>query len=206
MSRKNIVAVDVDDVLVQFLPGFERTFSKVLGRPAIRKSTAWALNEAYGATPEELEAVWQGLEDFHTYRDLPFLPGAEEALRLLADAGYVVHAVTALQMRYKADRDENLRAVGFTPDRIHAVGYAPKAPVLWQLQPAFFADDQVKHLHAAPFVPCRVWIHTEDEQFPSADENHTHEAHSLLEFVEHWLEGNHQRIEAPRFAHVAWRA
>lgn len=194
MSHSKVIAVDVDDVLVEFLPGFERAAEAALGRPVSRKSKAWALDVAYEMTPAELAAVWQAVTDMRIYRDLPPLPGSFEALRLLYDAGFEVHAVTAIQEKYWGDRFENLRALGFQGSTIHAVGQGSKAPVLHQLQPIMFVDDQVKHLHAAPFVPLRVWIHSMDEQFPEENGVHTHEAPSLFEFVTHWLEDEHHRL------------
>ncbi len=193
--QKRRIALDVDGVMVDFLPGFEKAFEKVLGRPAIRVRNAWALEDAYNATSEEIEAVWQGIADMHIYRELAPLPGAIDALHLLQEEGYELHAVTAIQHRFEADRRDNLRALGFRSSFIHPVGDLPKTPVLRQIQPLWFADDQVKHLHAAPFVPHRVWIHSTDEQFPEEAGEHTHEARSLLEFVEHWLDDEHHRLK-----------
>lgn len=197
MPKPNVIAVDVDGVLVEFLSGFERAFEATIGRPAVRISPSWALDVAYGISAAELDAVWRAVAAMHIYRDLPPLPGAFEALRMLDDAGYEVHAVTAIEPQYWDDRYENLSALGFKGNSIHAVGHGPKTPVLQQLRPVLFADDQVKHLHQAPFVPNRVWIHTQDEQFPEIGGVHTHEAPSLLEFVQHWLEDAHHHLETP---------
>ena len=90
MPKPNVIAVDVDGVLVEFLSGFERAFEATIGRPAVRISPSWALDIAYGITAAELDAVWRAVASMRIYRDLPPLPGAFEALRMLDDAGYEV--------------------------------------------------------------------------------------------------------------------
>lgn len=192
----HVVAVDVDGVLVSFLHGFERAFEAVLGRPAIRVTMHWDLDAAYQITKEDVAAIWAYIRKAHLYRELPPLEGAFEAVRQLEDAGYEVHAVTAIDPVFEADRLENLASLGFNPKSLHSVGFGSKTPALQLLRPAFFADDQVKHLHAAPFVPNRVWIRSGDEQFPGDLHRHTHEAHSLHEFVQHWLDDRHHHLEA----------
>lgn len=194
--QSRVAVVDVDGVLVSFLHGFERAFAAVIGRPAIRVTMHWDLDVAYQITKEQLNAIWEYIGAHHIYRELPPLDGAFEALRELEAAGYEVHAVTALNPLFEADRLANLADLGFNPKSLHSVGFAPKTEALAQLRPVFFADDQLKHLHAAPFVPNRVWIRSDDEQFPDQNSRHTHEAHSLQEFVQHWLEDTHHHLVA----------
>lgn len=188
------VVLDVDGVLLSFLDGFERAFAAVLGRPARRHTMQFRLDLAYGISPEELTAVWDYIERQHIYRELPLLPGAALAVQMLRDAGCTLHYVTAILPKFTADRQANLADLGLLPAGLHAVGHQAKTDTLARLQPIMFADDQVKHLHAAPFVPTRVWIHTVDEQFPEPAGRHTHEAPSLLAFVEHWLSGRDQQL------------
>lgn len=194
--HSRVAALDVDGVLVSFLHGFERAFAAVLGRPAIRVTMHWDLDVAYQITKAELNAIWDHIRVHHIYRELPPIAGAFEAVRELESAGYDVHAVTSLDPVFEADRLINLADLGFNPKSLHSVGFNPKTDALLQLMPVFFADDQLKHLHAAPFVPNRVWIRSDDEQFPDENSSHTHEAHSLQEFVHHWLEDKHHYLVA----------
>lgn len=193
MAQLITTAADVDGVLLDFLKGFENTAHKVLGRQISRRNNAWCLADAYNLTMEERDEVWNSFHHHKTLRELPPMPGALEAIERLQDVGCALHAVTALPPEYADDREANLRDLGFKGD-IYVVGDQPKTPVLRQLNPVFFVDDQLLHLHAAPFIPNRVWIRTPQEQFSKANGAHTHEAHSFLEFTAHWLEGRHHQL------------
>ncbi len=193
--NNNMIGVDVDGVLLDFLPGFERVASEVLGRKIIRQSTHWNLDLAYGITKEEHDAIWSASLEKKLFLDLPMMDGAFQAVQLLKQAGYDVHAVTAISQKHLPHRIENLKSHGFDVDHVHASGSGSKVHVLKELMPIMFVDDQQKYLHDALFIPNRVWIRNDCEQFPIHGGSHTHEAHNLLEFVEHWLEDRHHILK-----------
>lgn len=196
MVNKKRIALDVDGVLLHFLQGFERIAAIALGRSVTRINRAWDLAVAYGFTKAEHDTVWAACDAMGLYLDLPVLPGAFEAVQLLTQAGYEVHAVSAILPKYLKQRRANLRAHGFDVAHVHATGDGSKAPILRELAPIMFVDDQLKHLHAASFIPNRVWLRSADEQFPEEGQVHTHEANTLLEFVQHWLQGAQDRLAA----------
>lgn len=192
--NKPRVALDADGVLVSFLGGFEYAVEKVIGKPIERQSLVWSLQHAYALTDKEYGAAWDIFKTEHLYSSLPSMPGALDAVKLLKEAGFDVHVVTAIMPEYLEDRKLNLNKLGFDPTHVHATGGAGgevhgcKIAALKEIQPLMFADDQLKYLKDSPFVPVRAWINTEPAQIVAVDDVcYTHKAESLLEFVQQWL-------------------
>lgn len=94
----------------------------------------------------------RALEDFRAHFDemfwssIPAVAGALEACELLANNGYELICVTALDARYARARKQNLLSLGFPIKRViatslHAPLESPKAAVLRELKPVAFVDD-----------------------------------------------------------------
>lgn len=184
------IVLDVDGVLLDFDAGMRTLGQRVLGRPLVPITRHFPLGQRYGLTQEEDRQMWGALVQ-DGFRHLPMLPGADEAVRRLQDAGMAIHLVTGIAPTLASARLANLRDHGITVDGIVCVGHglSRKDDALAQLAPIAFVDDRLNHLADAPFVPHRVWIDHGDEQYGQAASVATHRTTRLLDWVEHWDRG-----------------
>lgn len=183
----SLIALDVDGVLLDFDAGMRKLGQRVLGRTLVPRTRHFPLGQRYGLTQDEDRRLWDALS-LDGFRDLPLLPGADDAVRRLRDAGLAIHLVTGIAPTLADVRLANLQDHGITVDGIVCVGHglARKDEALARLAPIAFVDDRLNHLAAAPFVPHRVWIDHGDEQYDHSPEVATHRATRLLDWVEHW--------------------
>ncbi len=90
------------------------------------------------------------------WSNIPAIEGAVAATCDLADAGYELVCVSALEPVFEKARLRNHRALGFPIERVIATSRAiesagnPKAPVLASLQPVAFVDDYLPFMQGLP--------------------------------------------------------
>ena len=153
MSRP-LIALDADGVLLDFHLGYADAWRRAFGAaPPERDPRAywpidrWQVARLEGAPLTHFAAHF----DEQFWSTVPAMAGAVEACVRLADAGYELVCVSALDLRFEAARLRNLRELGFPIERVvatgNAVGYrSPKALALDTLNPVAFVDDYLPYL------------------------------------------------------------
>ncbi|WP_414039467.1 hypothetical protein ACJU26_09760 [Acidithiobacillus sp. M4-SHS-6] len=152
-----IIAIDSDQVLVDFVSGWAHFASTVLGREIHSLNTAFPLHIRFGLTGSESNRVWTAFNCPEAWGNLPFYTGAAEAVRELLDNGYAVHVVTsvptlALDARRQAFNRTFPGIVVHQAESLHTnhPNDAPsKETILKTLKPAFYADDRWPHIREA---------------------------------------------------------
>ena len=153
MSRP-LIALDADGVLLDFHLGYADAWRRAFGAvPPERDPQAywpidrWQVDRLEGAPLSHFAAHF----DEHFWSTVPAMAGAVDACVGLADAGYELVCVSALDCRFEAARLRNLRDLGFPIERVLATGNAsgersPKAVALDTLKPVAFVDDYLPYL------------------------------------------------------------
>lgn len=102
-SSGEVIAVDLDGVLVDFLPAYADLLLTIRPdlehtRDNFRHPQAWNFEQSFGFTLEDVSEAWRRVrEDTHFWWDMGALPQADEALdwlQTLSDEGHYVYFVT----------------------------------------------------------------------------------------------------------------
>jgi phosphoglycolate phosphatase-like HAD superfamily hydrolase len=157
MSRP-LIALDADGVLLDFHLGYADAWRRAFGAaPPERDPLAywpidrWQVERLEGAPLSHFAAHF----DEQFWSTVPAMAGAVDACVWLADAGYELVCVSALDLRFEAARLRNLRDLGFPIERVVATGNAsgersPKAVAIDALKPLAFVDDYLPYLRGIP--------------------------------------------------------
>jgi phosphoglycolate phosphatase-like HAD superfamily hydrolase len=198
MTRRPLIALDCDGVLLDFHLGYAAAWKRAFGvLPAERDPLAywpidrWAV-ERLGA---ERRPQFRAAFDAQFWSTMPPLAGALAACERLHDAGFELVCVTALDLEYEADRLRNLRGLGFPIGRVIATGNAagersPKADAIERLSPAAFVDDYAPFLRGVPPQVHAALVTRAPNGSPNtgADLALAHSVHDDLSgFASHWL-------------------
>jgi len=190
LPNKNIV-LDSDSVILAFYPAFCEAFEAVLDRPATVMQPLFGLQERFGLTPEENNAVWRHFEREGYWGKLKPMPGAPDAIAELTREGFVVHVVSGVPPRITADRLRNFDMFGFKPASFHAAGSgrAEKRTIIEKINPIAFVDDRKEHGHSVQFVPHLAWVMGESpaEQYPVSGARIDVIADDLPQWVNYFL-------------------
>jgi 5'(3')-deoxyribonucleotidase len=153
------IALDVDGVLLKFMPAFDKAAEIVLGRKINvhkdeDKMDHYTLANRIDSTQAEVEEILEYMQTSRMYANLEAFEGAKEAVEEIKNADYEIYIVTALPEKAKEMRLENLfKALNLVPKDIYCVGMGlSKADALLELRPDIFIDDRVDYLVSAPFV------------------------------------------------------
>ena len=198
MVDRGIIALDADGVLLDFGLAYAKAWQRAFGQfPAERDPRAywpmdrWQVEKLDGERLEQLRSCFD--EDF--WASLPPLPGALDACRRLAQAGYELVCVTALPDRFAKARRDNLLALSFPIEVVHTSGYSatgpsPKAQILHTLQPLAFVDDYLPYfvgvqepIHRALILRAPNGSPNNGESLRFVDSQHD----DLLAFTDWWL-------------------
>ncbi|WP_292937071.1 HAD family hydrolase [Noviherbaspirillum sp.] len=197
-TRKPVIALDGDGVLVDYHQAYRAAWAKAFGTvPAVRDPHAyWPLDrfEVRRLTGDELEQ-FRRCFDYAYWSSIPAIPGAVEACHALAEAGYELVCVSAIQADFQTARLQNLRDCGFPIERVIATSHAdgetsPKAAVLRELQPVAFVDDYLPYLRGIPADIHAALILRQPNGSPNVGEDLccAHSQHiNLAEFADWWL-------------------
>lgn len=157
MSRP-LLAIDADGVLVDLHQGYASAWQRAFGTyPQERDPLAywpadrWDVEQLDAERREQLRAMF----DETLWSSLPALPGAVRACHRLHDAGFELVCVTALDEKFRAARQRNLRQLGFPISKVVATGHfegarSPKADAIEQLRPVAFVDDYIPYMRGIP--------------------------------------------------------
>jgi phosphoglycolate phosphatase-like HAD superfamily hydrolase len=198
LSQKPVIALDGDGVLVDYHQAYRAAWAKAFGAvPAVRDPHAyWPIDrfEVWRLEGDELEQ-FRRCFDYECWSSIPAIPGAVDGCQALADAGYDLVCVTAIQSHLQSARLKNLRDCGFPIERVivtpHTdVGASPKAAALRELQPVAFVDDYLPYLRGIPTEIHAALILREPNGSPNVGDG-LHCAHSqhtnLASFAAWWL-------------------
>lgn len=200
--NERAIVLDVDGVLLSFDDGYLNVARKIIGSHVIKASNEYALTKRYNITDEQNQKVWDALNNGEM-GNLPMYKGADIAFKKLQDAGYDIHLVTGIWEESKDMRLENLSRFGMIPKTIDCVGTgrSKKDLTIAQYSPKYFVDDRLEHINDALFVPNRVWVDLNDQQFGLTPNNVTFTTSSFANWVENSnvLKVNFENdIQAPR--------
>ena len=197
MSRP-LIALDADGVLLDFHAGYASAWKRAFGlAPRERDPQAyWPIDRWFveRLTGDRLLHFRAQFDDAF-WASLPALPGAVVASQRLADAGFNLVCVSALDERHAGARLRNLRELGFPIARVVATGNAagersPKAAAIAAMKPVAFVDDYLPFLrglpngvHAALVLRAPNGSPNEGPELKLADSVHT----DLAAFADHWI-------------------
>jgi phosphoglycolate phosphatase-like HAD superfamily hydrolase len=197
MSRP-LIALDADGVLLDFHAGYASAWKRAFGlAPRERDPQAywpidrWEVEHLSGKRLSHFGAQF----DERFWSDLPALPGAVAASQRLADAGFNLVCVSALDERFADARLRNLRELGFPIARVVATGNAagecsPKAGAIAAMKPVAFVDDYLPFLRGLPHSVHAALVLRAPNGSPNGgpELKLAHSVHTdLAAFAAHWL-------------------
>lgn len=187
------IVLDVDGVLLSFMPSFDKAAAIVLNKDICVQKDEYQMDyyhlaKRVGATTEQVNDILQYMQDSKMYASLAALEGVKESLEAIREAGYKIYVVTALPETAKEMRLENLKNVlDFVPDEIHCVGMGKsKKDALLTINPDIFVDDRIEYLASAPHVYHLVWCDQKEAQHDKESMISVH-VHSLKEWVDNYM-------------------
>ena len=153
-----LIALDADGVLLDFHLAYAEAWRRAFGaRPQERDAQAyWPIDRGQVERLEgERLAHFRAHFDAGFWASVPAIEGAVPACKRLADAGFELVCVSALEAHFEAARLSNLQALGFPIERVIATGNAagersPKAQAVAALCPVAFVDDYLPYLRGMP--------------------------------------------------------
>lgn len=203
-SMKPIIALDADGVLLDYHEAYAKAWAKAFGtRPAVRDPAAywpidrWEVRRLYG---DELVTFWACF-DAEFWATIPAIPGAVVACRKMAEAGYELVCVTAMEGQFEAARRRNLDTHGFPITRVITTaiptrGVSPKAAALRELQPVAFVDDYLPYMRGVAQGIHTALVLREPNGSPNCGDElyDVHSQHAdLAAFARWWLNDPHER-------------
>lgn len=200
MNKRAVL--DVDGVMLDFVKHFADVAEDVLQRPmSILNNNLYNMTDRLNITSEENTLVWEIFGKRGEWKNLPPFPGVEEAVQNIIDSGYEIYIVTGIEEFFRKDRLENLQKIGLLPSAIHCVGTgrSRKDMVIRSIDPIFFVDDRLEHLHMVPDVHHLAWIDHGEQQHPLPGGRVDSSAPSLTKWVDENLynitKNFHQKIK-----------
>ncbi len=148
-----VIALDADGVLLDFHLAYAHAWRRVFGTfPAERDPLAYWPMDRWDVPRLGLIGKWRFRAAFDEgfWSSVPSMPGAVRACHRLADAGYELVCVSALEERFEAARLRNLRALQFPIERVIATGHhdlahSPKAAAVEAIGAEVFVDDYLPY-------------------------------------------------------------
>ena len=196
-----ILALDADGVLVDLHAGYACAWRQAFGvTPAERDPLAYWPMDRWAVDPLDAEQrllLRAQFERPELWETLPAIEGAVDACLRLHDAGYELVCVTALQSRFQAARQRNLKALGFPIRRVVATGHvegarSPKADAIQALRPVAFVDDYIPYMRGVPSEVHTALVLRAPHGSPNVgdDLKLARSVHQdLAAFAVHWLGG-----------------
>lgn len=185
MRNEDAVILDVDGVILSFEQGFIQIYKKFFGKDIVKISDSYDCSLKFGISKKEEERVWHNLLHEDGFKNLPVLPGADEAFKLLKDMGKKIHIVTGIADQCLKYRIENLHALGLEFDTIDNVpsGTSSKLSKIQKYSAGYYFDDRLQHLNENKHIKNLFWIDCGDEQFGESEEFVTYKSTTLLDCV-----------------------
>ena len=199
----NLLAFDADGVLLDYHASYAKAYAKAFGvEPTVADPLAYWPRDRY-AIPllegQRLEA-FRAAFDEQLWSSMDALPGALEALSLLAERGFRLVCVTAVRLENLEYRKRNLSSLGFEFEEVVSCPPAeglrsPKAHALARLSPAAFVDDYLPYFDGAPSGVHLALIDRSPNGSPNFGPARSgiHSAHAdAMDFARYWLDREHR--------------
>ncbi|KVP65620.1 hypothetical protein WJ96_04435 [Burkholderia ubonensis] len=194
----DLIVLDGDGVLFDYRKAFPGVWKRAFGTDIeMVRPDAYHADAAYGITWESEAQMQHFFSHFgeEAWATMPLMDGADEACRLLADAGYRLVIVSSMNPEFAAARKKNCEAFGLPIEAVHAVrrtgaaDHNPKLATLHALKPLALVDDLKANFEGLTGIH-RAFIHYGRFDCPSigyagAEADTTHD--SLLDFARFWV-------------------
>ena len=159
------IILDTDGVILDFDKGYISAGQYLFDKEIKEVKKSWSLTEKYNLTVEEDNKIW----DYFAkggWKNLPLIPGADEAFHELKSLGFSIHVVTGIRPEHSDMRLQNFSKYDLTPDSIDCVGHgsSSKTFAIQKYKPIALVDDRLQHINENLYVPNRCWIDLNDEQ------------------------------------------
>jgi len=154
-SKKPIIALDCDGVLLDYNLAYAKVWEKFTGvypdeldPMAYWHTDRWNVKRLTGENLQHLRAFFREKEFWAT---IPPISGAPDACQRLHAQGFELVCVTALHDQFSEARLNNLRDHGFPIARVFATGnlpgeQSPKAQIIDEIKPVAFVDDYLPYM------------------------------------------------------------
>lgn len=196
--QHDLITLDADGVLIDYHEGYAQAWERAFGfRPTVRNPDGYHPRDYWDVptlTTSELKHFRVHGLSAQTWRNMPAMPRALEACRLLTQAGFRLICVSALSPVYRDARAHNLKRLGFELIDVLAVGTSglgnPKAKTLLELKPAAFVDDYLGYLQGLAPDTWRALIEGRSHNNPNIDgqlDPPSSRHACLLDFAHYWL-------------------
>lgn len=205
-KQLNKIALDADGVLIDYNLAAAHVWHKAFGSmPQVKDPTAYHFRNAYCID------ILQGKEKEHynahfekAWACMPAMQGAVQGCKMLHEAGYELHVVTAMPPKYAQMRRDNLRALGFPIASVTATGGAntlgnPKKETLLSMKPIAFVDDLLSNFQGVNHSMHCALLHWNSPDNPNPDYHQPLKASShlnMVEFAQFWIEQDTQLKQA----------
>jgi hypothetical protein len=149
-----VIALDVDNVILNFDAHWIACAEETLQRPVPQLNDTYSLSSRFGTTAEETALIWENF-DAHWMATVPAYPTSAKMIADLRELGASLWAVSSVYATAHDARCESLS--GLIPaDRIICIGspnaHPSKAPVLQRIGARALLDDLPTHVRDAQAV------------------------------------------------------
>lgn len=156
-----IIALDCDNVVLDFLGKWEQMLRTFIDRPITANKRHYELTRRYALSRYEYEKCWNYFEQGEMWESLNLLAGADLATQELQKLGHEVHIVTSIKPEFRKNRIVNLDKHSVVYDDIHCVGQMQSKTELYKRIGAdVVIDDYSEHIKEAHTlgIPNRILI------------------------------------------------
>ncbi len=198
MKQPKLIALDCDDVLLDYNKAWGKIYSDFFNLNAIQPTNtrAYHADKYWGIDwINRKEEEKKFLQHFHNHgwKNMEALDGAIEGTKLLRKNGYKIFIISRMPESVEKDRTENLKKLGFEFDSVIGTGHSkdknhnPKKSYIEALRPDYFVDDLVANFHGINATTKFVWLdlnkqHQENDDLRKKIKIH-HIHKNLLSFV-----------------------
>jgi phosphoglycolate phosphatase-like HAD superfamily hydrolase len=196
MNKNKLLALDGDGVIFDYRKAFPVVWKAAFGDEIeMVAPNSYHAHTAYGISWESDEQKNKFFEHFetHAWATMPLMDGADEACKLLKDAGYKLIIVSSMNPTFSQARADNCKLFDLPIDDVIAVKRVekenPKLAELHRLKPAALVDDLIDNFEGLDPVIHAAFINYQRIDCPSREHHIAPDSShgSLLEFAHHWI-------------------
>lgn len=201
MSKKPVIALDADGVLLDYHQAYRQVWQKAFGvLPELADPQAYFPYHRWKVPMLDVDQRnhLRECQDEAFWSTLPAIDGALDAALNLLAAGFELVCVTALPINFEAARFKNIRDLGFPIERVYATPVSldsettrsVKAGALEEILPVAFVDDYAPYLRGIPSSVHAALIMRDPHGSPNVGEDLAlaHSKHEdLAGFARWWL-------------------
>jgi phosphoglycolate phosphatase-like HAD superfamily hydrolase len=173
------IVLDADGVMLDYNTAYIGAWTKAFGvEPTLVNPKAYWATDRYDVrmlSGSEL-LHFRSFFDEEFWENVPALPGAVDGCNALAEAGFEIICVSALDKEFGSARLRGLQKQGFkigsifaTGNPNHTVRESPKAEIVNKIMPVAFVDDFIMYHEGISDLVHRALITREEEGSPNND-------------------------------------